>query len=323
MQAVFKEIGRIASKPVTVLVTGETGTGKELVARALWQHGGRRDKPFIAVNCAAIPPHLVESELFGHERGAFTGADSRRIGRFEQADGGTLLLDEIADLALEIQAKLLRVLQERRIARIGGRDEISVDVKVIAATHRDIRKMVGAGQFREDLWYRINVAEIALPPLRERREDIPDLVNHFVLRYGQELGAAAPLQPSAMKFLSAQPWTGNVRELENVVKRSLLLARGFAITEEIARSALTTGHVPALSREKSAQTIAELCDEALANARKTPALCAAHVLFTVVERELLGRAYAATGGNLSQMSHLIGWSRLTIREKLKLHKLRP
>ncbi len=322
MQAVYKEIGRVAGKPVSVLILGETGTGKELVARALWQHGDRKAKAFVAVNCAAIPSNLLESELFGHERGAFTSADARRIGRFEQADGGTLFLDEIGDLSLETQAKLLRVLQERVITRVGGRETIPVDVRVIAATHRDLPGLVAAGKFREDLWYRLNVVVLPLPPLREHREDITTLVSYFISRHGAELGGVASVQPSAIKFLTAQPWPGNVRQLENVVKRVLLSAHGYAITEELVRAALSQGPSSAGTGETGGRTLAALCEEALAAARRAPGLSAVNSVLGTVERELLAQAHATTAGNITQMAQLLGWSRLTVREKLKVHGLR-
>jgi len=322
MQTVYKEIGRVADKPVGVLILGETGTGKELVARALWQHGDRKGKAFVAVNCAAIPSTLLESELFGHERGAFTGADARRIGRFEQAHGGTLFLDEIGDLSMETQAKLLRVLQERVISRVGGRETIPVDVRVIAATHSDLPSLVAAGKFREDLWYRLNVVILRLPPLRKRREDIPALISYFVSRHGKELGGVAAIQPAAVKFLAAQPWPGNVRQLENLVKRALLLAHGYAITEELARTALTQGPSAGAAGGMAGKTLAALCEEALAAARQTPSTSAVTTVLSAVERELLAQAQAATAGNITQMAQLLGWSRLTVREKLKLHGLR-
>ena len=321
MQAVYKEIGRVADKPVSVVILGETGTGKELVARALWQHGDRKDRAFVAVNCAAIPANLLESELFGHERGAFTGAEQRRIGRFEQADHGTLFLDEIGDLSLETQGKLLRVLQERVISRVGGREAIPVDVRVIAATHCDLPALVAAGKFREDLWYRLNVAVIVLPPLRERREDIPALVKYFVSRHGADLGGMASIQPGALKFISAQSWPGNVRQLENVVKRMLLGAHGYAITEEAARAALTQG--PAGGPvENAGRTLTLLCSDALARARREPGFTAIPAVLAAVERELLVQAHAGTAGNISRMAQLLGWSRFTVREKLRLHGLR-
>jgi nitrogen regulation protein NR(I) len=322
MQTVYKEIGRVAGKPVPVLLLGETGTGKELVARALWQHGDRAGKAFVAVNCAAVPANLLESELFGHERGAFTGADTRRIGRFEQAQGGTFFLDEIGDLSGETQAKLLRVLQERVFSRVGGRELIPVDVRVITATHRDLPKLVAAGKFREDLWYRLNVVVIPLPPLRERRDDIPALVQYFVARYGAELGGVAVVQPAALKFLVAQSWPGNVRQLENMVKRVLLLAHGYPITEELVRAALAAGLSAGAPAEIGGQTVAALCEEALAAARRSPGTGAVVAVLGVVERELLARAQATAAGNITQMAQLLGWSRLTVREKLKLYGLR-
>ena len=321
MQTVYKEIGRVAGKPVSILILGETGTGKELVASALWQHGDRQSKAFVAVNCAAIPSNLLESELFGHERGAFTGAETRRIGRFEQADHGTLFLDEIGDLSLETQAKLLRVLQERVISRVGGRELIPVDVRVIAATHRDLPALVAAGKFREDLWYRLNVVVIPVPPLRERREDIPALLKYFVMRHGADLGGVAAVQPAAAKFLAAQSWPGNVRELENVVKRMLLAAHGYAITEEAARAALTQGPVGATT-DVAGGSLNALCEEALSRARREPGAGAIANMFTSVERVLLAQAQATTAGNITQMAQLLGWSRLTVREKLKLYGLR-
>ncbi len=322
MQGVYKEIGRVAGKPVSILILGETGTGKELVARALWQHGERKGKAFVAVNCAAIPTNLLESELFGHERGAFTGAETRRIGRFEQADHGTLFLDEIGDLSLETQSKLLRVLQERVISRVGGRESIPVDVRVIAATHRDLPALVAEGKFREDLWYRLNAVVIPLPPLRDRREDIPALLKYFAERHGAELGGLAAVQPAAVKFLSAQPWPGNVRQLENVVKRMLLSAHGYAITEEMARSALSQGP-SAQAGDASGRVLAAVCQEALEKARRELGAGAIASVFAMVERELLVQAHATTAGNITQMAQILGWSRLTVREKLKLHVLRP
>jgi DNA-binding NtrC family response regulator len=277
----------------------------------------------VTVNCAAIPSNLLESELFGHERGAFTGAEARRIGRFEQAHRGTLFLDEIGDLSLETQGKLLRVLQERVIARVGGREMIPVDVRVLAATHRDLPALVADGRFREDLWYRLNVIVIKLPPLRERREDIPELISYFVARHGPELGGVASVQPAAVKFLSAQPWPGNVRQLENVVKRMLLLAHGYAITEDLVRAALTQGPSSGAAADAAGRTLTALCAEALAAARLDPEVSAVTSVLAAVERELLTQALATTSGNITQMAQILGWSRLTVREKLKLHGLRP
>ena len=201
MQNIYKEIGRVAAKPVSVLIRGETGTGKELIARAIYQHSDRANAPFIAINCAAIPETLLESELFGHERGAFTGADVRRIGRFEQADHGTIFLDEIGDMTLGTQAKLLRVLQEKTFQRLGGKETISVDVRVVAATHRDLEAAIREKQFREDLYYRLNVVVITLPPLRSRREDIPDLVRYFLRQARCGIRHASPsIHPEAIGF---------------------------------------------------------------------------------------------------------------------------
>jgi DNA-binding NtrC family response regulator len=233
MQTIYKEIGRVAGTNATVLIRGETGTGKELVARAIYQHSGRALKPFTAVNCAAIPETLLESELFGHERGAFTGADQRRVGRFEQAHGGTLFLDEIGDMTAFTQAKLLRVLQDKVIQRVGGKDNITVDVRIIAATHRDLERLMAEKVFREDLYYRLSAVVIQLPPLRDRREDIPELAEYFLRRFREELSLPdASLHAEAIPWLREQPWPGNVRQLENVLRQALLASQGYPVNRE-------------------------------------------------------------------------------------------
>src|SRR3989475_7630321 len=252
MQTIYKEIGRIATKPVNVLIRGETGTGKELAARALYQHSDRATAPFVAINCAAIPETLLESELFGHERGAFTGAEARRIGRFEQADQGTIFLDEIGDMTPGTQIKLLRVLQEKCLQRLGGKDTIPVDVRVLAATHRDLEQALRDKQFREDLYYRLSVVVITLPPLRERKEDIPELVKYFLRKYAVELGAENPsIHGEALDFLRAENWPGNVRELENVVRKVLLLAQSYTITVAHVRAALARSTPPPEAGQRS------------------------------------------------------------------------
>src|SRR5258706_449090 len=239
MQTVYKEIGRVAAMPVTVLIQGETGTGKELVARAIHQHSDRAARPFITVNCAAIPENLLESELFGHEAGAFTGARNRHIGRFEQANTGTIFLDEIGDMSLSTQVKLLRVLQEKTIQRIGGKELINVDVRILAATHRDLEEAIDAKEFRLDLFHRLNVAIIYLPPLSQRREDIPELVNYFLNRYSAEFNLERPsIAAEAVEFLQQQTWPGNVRELENIVRKALIASRGYPISLDHLRDAL-------------------------------------------------------------------------------------
>ena len=320
MQEIYKEIGRVAAQPVTVLIRGETGTGKELVARAIYQHSERAEKPFIAVNCAAIPETLLESELFGHERGAFTGADARRIGRFEQAHGGTLFLDEIGDLSPSTQAKLLRVLQERCLQRVGGKETIPVDVRVIAATHRDLETAMQERQFRDDLFYRLTVVTITLPPLRDRREDIPELVRYFLGRHGKELGVADPsVQPEALQLLSEQAWPGNVRELENVVRKALLLARGYAIGPEEIHLALTSPSRRGPGHSPLAGHIAEL----LAAAARDEVENVRAVLLEAADRELFSQAIKLAHGNQAQAARWVGVSRLTMREKLHHFGLRP
>ena len=230
LKKVLRKVEQVASTDATVLILGETGTGKELFARAIHNLSLRKDRPLVKVNCAALPPGLIESELFGHEKGAFTGALSRKIGRFELADGGTILLDEIGDLPLDLQAKLLRVLQEGEFERVGGSHTLNADVRVIAATNRDLKKAITAGNFREDLYYRLNVFPIALPPLRERTGDIPLLVRHFARKYGQKVGKVIDKIPQkVMTALQAYSWPGNVRELENIIERAVILSPGSTI----------------------------------------------------------------------------------------------
>jgi nitrogen regulation protein NR(I) len=321
MQAIYKEIGRIASKPVNVLIRGETGTGKELIARAIYQHSDRAKAPFIAINCAAIPETLLESELFGHERGAFTGAELRRIGRFEQADKGTIFLDEIGDMTPGTQVKLMRVLQERCLQRLGGKETLPVDVRVIAATHRDLESAIKQKQFREDLYYRLSVMVITLPPLRERKEDIPDLVKYFLRKYAAELGDAGPsIHSDALEFLRAQNWAGNVRELENVVRKVLLLAQGYTIQADHVKSALSRAAIPA--REGS-QTLEEQVDELLAAAQRGEVVDAHARLVQAAERTMFSRAIELAQGNQARAARWLGVSRLTMREKLIQFGLHP
>lgn len=314
MLEVYKEIGRVAAKPVTVLIRGETGSGKELAARAVYQHSPRARAPFVAINCAASPENLLESELFGHERGAFTGADHRRIGRFEQANKGTLFLDEIGDLPHHTQVKLLRVLQQQTFQRVGGSETLAVDVRVIAATHRNLEAMLRDGRFREDLYHRLNVVCLQLPPLRARSEDIPSLVEHFISKYAGEFGVERPtITPAAMDILRADPWPGNVRELENVTRRLLLAARGLSVNAEAVRRTLAARNLgPELSVNSLVAEISELLDRA----RKGELNDAHSRILAKAERELFKQAMELSEGNQAQAARWLGLSRVTVREKL-------
>jgi DNA-binding NtrC family response regulator len=314
MQEIYKQIGRVAATSVTVLIRGETGTGKELIARALYQHSDRAEKPFITVNCAAIPETLLESELFGHERGAFTGADTRRIGRFEQASGGTIFLDEIGDLSPGTQAKLLRVLQEKAIRRVGGNELIPVDVRVLAATHHDLETGILEKEFREDLFYRLSVVTLRLPPLRERPEDIPALVRFLIRRHASDLAVTNPsIQPEAIAWLQNQPWPGNVRQLENVVRQSLLLARPLAITLEHVQQVLERD---ARSITAANQTLAGYISDLLARVQRGEAEGAYWKMIADLEPELFAQAIRLAQGNQAKAARWLGITRLKMHDKL-------
>jgi len=326
MHDMYKQIGRLAAKSVAVLIRGETGTGKELVASALHRHSARHTKPFIIVNCAAISEQLLESELFGYEAGAFTDAKARRIGRFEGADQGTIFLDEIGDMSINLQAKLLRVLQHKSFQRVGGKETITVDVRIIAATHRDLKLAILEKEFREDLYYRLNVAVIHTPPLRERREDIPSLVEHFMHRYGKELaGNPEPqIHADALKCLQEMSWPGNVRELENVVRRALVSSHGIInlsdVQEAVAQDTLAE-LVTALPGE--GQPLAAYVSELLAKAVQGEMEDANARVTVVAERELYSQAIRLAEGDQSKAAKWLGVSRPTIGEKLLRYGLHP
>lgn len=315
MQAVYKAIGRVASQDVTVLILGESGTGKELVARAIYHYSRRAKGPFLAINCAAIPEALLESELFGHEKGAFTGADRRRIGKFEQASGGTLFLDEIGDMSPVTQTKILRVLQGQEFERVGGSELIRSDVRVIAATNRDLEKMVGEGTFRGDLYYRLNVFTITLPPLRERADDISLLAKHFLSRFSRELAKSVHTIPEeTLALLKQYLWPGNVREFQSVIKQALLQATGPVLLPEF---------LPAIVHTHPSQTAGSNGPGDLANltgfiaermGSGTTDLYAE--VQAIIERQLFAEVLKHTDGNLTQAAKILGITRTTLRSKL-------
>jgi two-component system nitrogen regulation response regulator GlnG len=315
MREVYKAIGRVAAQNVPVLITGESGTGKELVARAIYQHGRRAKAPFLALNCAAIPEQLLESELFGHEKGAFTGADRRRIGKFEQCHGGTLFLDEIGDMPLALQAKILRLLQEQSFERIGGNETVQTDVRLIAATHRDLTAWSTEGKFRPDLYYRLGVFTIQLPPLRERGDDLPILVQHYLKRISRELGREIrEVAPEAIERLRNYPWPGNIRELQSTLKQALLQASG---------TILLTAFLPELSgKPNESRPVppagADFGLEAFIRERLVPD---ANDLYAEthrqVDRLLLLRVLEFTSGNQHEAARLLGIARQTLRVKLR------
>ena len=315
MQQVFRAIGRLARSSVTVLITGESGTGKELVARALHQHSPRASRTFVALNTAAIPADLLESELFGHERGAFTGADAQRRGRFEQADGGTLFLDEIGDMSMPLQTRLLRVLAEGEFYRVGGQTPIRVDVRVIAATHQALEERVARGLFREDLFHRLNVIRMELPPLRARAEDIPDLLMHYMLVAARELGVEPKaLAPDALSRLAAHEWPGNVRELVNLCRRLSVLAPG----TEVHLADLPPELTGPATGPRDGDWLSQLAGwaERHVQSGRQPLLDAAQPQF---ERVLIRAALKRTQGHRQEAAKLLGWGRNTLTRKLKEH----
>lgn len=311
MGKVYRDIAKLAVTPVTVLVRGETGTGKELVARALWKHGHRAHRPLVVVNCAAIPENLLESELFGYEKGAFTGATVARKGKFEQANGGTLFLDEIGDMSLPLQAKMLRVLQEKQIERVGGRGELAIDVRIIAATHQPLEKMVEEGTFREDLFYRLQATSLMLPPLRDRLGDAEILARHFLAQMSNELGVAGKISRDAISHLARQSWPGNVRQLQNVLRRALLKRRELVIGVEDVKSFLTE------TAGAGDRTLSELAQEVLDEAEEAGEGRAYRTLMKQAEEAVLKAALERSGGNQSKAARWLGITRLTLREKLK------
>jgi two-component system nitrogen regulation response regulator GlnG len=314
MQEVYKAIGRVAPQDVTVLILGESGTGKELVARAIYHYSERSQGPFLAINCAAIPESLLESELFGHEKGAFTGADRRRIGKFEQCSGGTLFLDEIGDMTPMTQTKILRVLQGQQFERVGGGETVRADVRLIAATNRDLEAMVAEGPFRGDLYYRLNVFTIRLPPLRERGDDLPLLAEHFVRRFARELRKEVRgVAPEAMEMLRRYPWPGNVRELQSVLKQALLQATGPVLMPEFLPAALR-GREDGPGAE-AAFDFGDLTGFVQDRLRAgTTALYAEFQALT--ERHLFTEVLRHTGGNQSQAAKALGITRGTLRARL-------
>src|SRR5689334_10618522 len=314
MQQVFRAIGRLSRSSVAVLITGESGTGKELVARALHDHSPRSAKPFIALNTSAIPADLLESELFGHEKGSFTGADSQRRGRFEQADGGTLFLDEIGDMSTPLQTRLLRVLAEGEFYRVGGQTPIRVDVRVIAATHQNLQDRVARGVFREDLYHRLNVIRIELPPLRARAEDIPELLEHYITAAAQELGVdPKTISPDALAKLSSYSWPGNVRELVNLCRRLSVLAPGTQVQVEDLPHELTAATPSGPIDADWARALASWADRHAMTGKK-PLLDEALPEF---ERVLIRAALKRTQGHRQEAAKLLGWGRNTLTRKLK------
>jgi len=315
MQEVYKAIGRVASQNVTVLIRGESGTGKELVARAIYQHSQRADRPFLAVNCAAIPDALLESELFGHEKGSFTGAEQRRIGKFEQCNGGTLFLDEVGDMSLLLQAKMLRVLQQQKFERVGGNQTISTDVRLITATNRDLEKMTEAREFRADLYYRLSGFMIHLPPLRERTTDVPLLLDYFLRRFASSLSKDVQgISPEALDILLKYSWPGNIRELENVVRQGLLSTVGPVLLPEFLPPAVHAHSHSAEDGHHAAQhDLTSSIDRILAAGSENVYAEAVAAL----ERYVLSDVLRKAQGNISHSAKTLGITRGSLRNKIK------
>ncbi len=321
MQEVYKAIGRVAPTDATVLIRGESGTGKELVARAIYQYSERADKPFLVINCVAIPETLLESELFGYERGAFTGAGSRRLGKIEQANGGTVFLDEIGDMPLSIQAKILRLLQEKSIERLGGARLIPVDVRIIAATNRNLEKAIEMDRFREDLYYRLKVVTVTLPPLRDRREDIPLLCDYFLSVYSLEMQMDNPgMTEEAMQFVKGRAWPGNVRELGNAVKKALIFNSGYPVRpEDIIPAISEKDEKPDPGGDQSIETLGRkwIRDMLKSEAREDQF----NYLMDRFGSLVISEAMNLCGGNRSRAAKMLGMSRPTLQSKIEKFNL--
>ncbi|MEQ1955536.1 nitrogen regulation protein NR(I) [Mesorhizobium sp. CN2-181] len=325
MQDIYRMLARMMQTDLTVMITGESGTGKELVARALHEYGRRRNGPFVAINMAAIPRDLIESELFGHEKGAFTGAQNRSTGRFEQAEGGTLFLDEIGDMPMEAQTRLLRVLQQGEYTTVGGRTPIKTDVRIVAATNKDLRTLINQGLFREDLFYRINVVPLRLPPLRERAEDIPDLVRHFFKQGEQEGLQTKRISSGGIELMKRYPWPGNVRELENLIRRLAALYAQDEISAEIIESELKTGEQPSMPGGRLLPddlSIGQAVEHYLqryfaAFGGDLPPSGLYQRILAEVEFPLVLASMTATRGNQIKAADLLGLNRNTLRKKIR------
>lgn len=322
MQEIYRTVARLMSSDLTVMINGESGTGKELVARALHDYGKRRDGQFVAINMAAIPRDLIESELFGHEKGAFTGATAAGVGRFRQAQGGTLFLDEIGDMPLEAQTRLLRVLQEGEYSTVGGRAPIRADVRIIAATHRDLQKLIRQGQFREDLFYRLNVVPIRLPPLRERKEDVSDLVRHFLDHAASEGLPRKTIDKKGLAALEAYGWPGNVRELENLIRRIMALYTDDNIGEEIIRQELDQARGVTAEAVNGDENLGAAVERHLsryfdAHRDGLPSPGLYDRVLRELERPLIAMTLSATLGNQLQAAKVLGLNRNTLRKKIR------
>jgi nitrogen regulation protein NR(I) len=321
MQELYKAVGRVAPTDATVLVRGESGTGKELVARAIYQHSLRSNKSFLVINCVAIPDTLLESELFGFEKGAFTGAHHRRVGKIEQANGGTIFLDEIGDMPFNVQAKILRLLQERSIERLGGREPIPVDVRIIAATNRDLEAALSNGRFREDLYYRLNVVTLRLPPLRDRREDVTLLADYFVHRFTTEMVMENHgITPEAKAILRRHPWPGNVRELANTIQKSLIFCRGGPIGPDDISRAISENGAAGPSEDIAEIDLIRKWIQGILSSGKSPELF--NQVIDQIASMLISEALQRTGGNRSRAADLLGLSRPTLLSKIEKYGLK-
>jgi len=320
MQEVYKAIGRVAQTDATVLIRGESGTGKELVARAIYQHSLRADKPFLVINCVAIPETLLESELFGYEKGAFTGAASRRVGKIQQAHGGTILLDEIGDMPFSIQAKILRLLQEKHIERLGGREAIPVDVRIIAATNRDLEAGLTEGRFREDLYYRLKVVTLWIPPLRDRTEDIPLLADYFLSRFAKEMEIDNPgIEKDAKTLLKNHPWQGNVRELSNTIQKALIFSRGSPISMADISKVLRSEGVVVERDEAAEEAIGQWIRNMLISGKTRDMF---HTLMDRFGRKVVAEALKFTDGNRSRAAEVLAISRPTLLSKIEKYQIK-